>query len=385
MRLVCLSCLLLINLALSCPALGTQAGAAVLTGTQSEKLRRLGPGGTYVVRTQYHVPAGAELRIHAGTTMIAENDALLSVAGTLTVDGTRKAPVTFRGKASGRSAWKGIKIEKSDTSVIRFAEIRGAEVAVHVHHCKPTIFACMIVRNAVGVKAGAYGSGSTPHIEHCVIAENKEHGIELVGSGAKIVRCEIRRNGGWGIRGFYYASPDIERTIISENGEGGIWCQHYECSVVAHECAIYKNSKCEMRNHGSKDWDCSRNWWGETSTRILRKQGEGANLKCIEDGLDPLEETKGSGIVRLTDFLPDRPRVCGASLAEAERQGAVGKGTKLKFARACYVVLSSKDFNGFHKAVSDENTGEVKKYVQAGYVIKIEEGTSAVALVHCIR
>ena len=364
--------------------------SSVLTGTQTEKLRELTPDGTYTLRQQYHVPAGMELRIPPGAQIVAENAALLSVEGTLTVNGSRVAPVVFRGKGSGRSAWKGIRIEKSDTSVIRFAQIRNAEVGVQARNSKPTIYACVIETNTVGIDAGTYGSGSSPHIEHCIIAANKEHGIVLTGSRAKIVRCSIYRNGGWGIHGSYYASPEIEGSLITENGEGGVWCMLYECSVVAHECAIFNNSKLDMRNHGSKDWDCARNWWGETNTQILSKHGEGANLKRIEDGLDSLDATKNAGIVRLTGFLVEKPRVCGASFDEAEEalrektnaesQHAIQKGSKVRLSRSSYVVLSADHFTGFHKSLAERDTAQVDRYVKAGYVIEVDAGTNAVAL-----
>lgn len=251
---------------------------------------------------EYAVPEDSELIIEAGTELAFAKDACLTVRGKLEIKGTDNAPVILKGKVMGIGAWQGLKITKSASAVISFARITGAQKGIHITESKPTIENVILTDNIIGLHAGEYGSASHPAIKNCLITANKEDGIVLVGSAATIDHCTILRNGGWGIRGEYYASPEITASRITENKQGGIWCKNYECKVKAHGSMFLQNGKTDVFNDCPEPWDLSENWWGATITQSLQKKGDTAKPKSIR------------GDVRLSNFLTKEPDKCGSSL-----------------------------------------------------------------------
>lgn len=300
-----------ILIALIVPSVALAQTIKVLAGTQKEDILKLSADTKpYILRGDYSIPAGKQLEIEQGTIVVAEKGAGISAAGTLLISGTQDAPVTFMSKVPGQASWEGIKIQKSDSSRIQFAIISGAKSGIYVSGCKPEITGCLLQRNTVGIKVGDYGAGGHPTVTNCVIANNNEDGIQLNASSANMSNCTIVQNGGWGIRGEYYASPKIERTIISKNKKGGLYCWLYTCKVEAHGCIIENNKNCNVQNGSPEDWDFSGNWWGKASTQKLIKSGDTANLPGILDGHDK----ENTGKVRLNEFLREPPKECGATL-----------------------------------------------------------------------
>ena len=210
-----------------------------LKGTQTLKavtiVRTTSP---YLVTGTYEVPAGSELTIEPGTKLAFSKDAALIIRGRLLIKATESAPVELSGKASGTATWQGLRINSSPDVQIDHVRIRGAQTGIYVHSSKPVIENSIITANIVGIYAGEYGSPSHPSLKNCLITQNREDGVVLKGSSATIEHCTISRNGGWGIRGEYYASPSISASIISENKNGGIWCQilHLQGHGARLEC-----------------------------------------------------------------------------------------------------------------------------------------------------
>ena len=182
-----------------------------------------------------------------------------------------------------------------------------------MHSSKPVIENSILTANIVGIYAGEYGSESRPTLKNCLITQNREDGIVLIGSSAMIDHCTISRNGGWGIRGEYYASPSISASVISDNRGGGIWCRFYTCKVEAHGSSFLRNKDYDISNESPEIWDFSGNWWGGSDAQLLKSKGDTANLRSVPDGRD--KDTTGRGEVLLLNFLEQEPTDVGSSLS----------------------------------------------------------------------
>ena len=284
-----------------------------LKGTQIHKTVTLVRAKTpHIVTGEYAVPEGSELTIEPGTELVFAKNAGLTIRGKLQIKGTEAAPVVLCGKVTGAAAWQGLRINNSPSTVIDFVRITGAQNGIYVNGSKPTIENALLTGNTVGLYVGNYGSGSHPSLKNCLITKNREDGIVLVGSSATLDHCTIFRNGGWGIRGEYYASPVITWSSITENQKGGVWCRIYTCKAEAHNSIILKNSKYDVFNDSPEQWDFSGNWWGTAATQLLQKKGDTANLQSIRDGRD--RGTTSLGEVLLFNFLEKEPENCGSTL-----------------------------------------------------------------------
>jgi hypothetical protein len=349
--------------------------STVLAGTQKEKLVRLAPGDSYLIRGDYHVPAKHELQILAGTLVQADKDAQLSIAGTLLVKGTRDRPVVFRARnSSSRSWWKGIKLTKAERADIDFASVQHAVIAFDVHGCTAHFSGCVITKNTTGMRIRLDDKGT---IENCIISKNKDSGMVLAAVSVAITSCTISQNGGWGIDNGRSSAPQIRKSVISGNAGGGVYMQWtYDIGLQIHDSYIGKNKKYDVLNKHDDDFDFSRNWWGPDTTSKLISEGDTTNLPNIYDGND--EERCGK--VRLHDFLRAMPKDCGAFASGLSPEADISKGSKVRLCRDSFLVLDSSHFNGFHEALAQKNSQGIDKYLKAGYVIKLAKDTSATAL-----
>jgi parallel beta-helix repeat protein len=284
-----------------------------LKGTQTERVMTLKKAKTpHIITGDYSVPEGYELNIEAGTLVIFSRDSGLTVQGNLTISGTEDAPVKFAGKVTGAASWQGLRINKSPSTTISHIRISGAKNGIYVNGAKPLIENAALFGNTVGIKIGESGSASNPILRNCLITENKEDGIQLFGSKVTIEQCTVHRNGGSGLRGEYYASPQITGSRITENKEGGLWCKLYTCKAEAHNSMILQNGKFDVFNESPEAWDFTGNWWGAQATAQLQKKGDTADLGAIRDGRDRGESGKGE--VRLSGFLESEPTGIGSTL-----------------------------------------------------------------------
>ena len=62
----------------------------------------------YLVKGTYDVPPGCQLIIEAGTKLLFTKDAALHIRGTLSIKGSKEAPVVLAGKATGAGYWQGV-------------------------------------------------------------------------------------------------------------------------------------------------------------------------------------------------------------------------------------------------------------------------------------
>lgn len=374
-------------------------GGAVLSGTQKEPSVRLGPDKVYRVANRYIIPENAELLIEEGTSLAFGAGAGLIVQGKLVVSGSENKRVLFVGESAGRELWDGIKIFGYKGSVISCAKFSGARVAVELSKAGVSIANAEFVGNGKALHtAGHYGKGST--LENCLIANNTE-GVTFHFAALDFRNCSILNNEKGGVVGSYYGDIKLVDCEVSGNGKG-IVDGGYDGSAAAHGCAICNNHEFDVHCRSSKAGDFTGNWWGEKTTEILKREGDGVKLPNI----------KGN-FVNIADFLIARPKGCGAKLCASTpvtatimrvpENGKTNAGFGLKDVEAVIVrsaqsaVAESKE--GAGKAIFDYNAND-KKFIIRGAgtefatrwsscgahsVYAYRDGSKAIGFNHSIR
>ncbi|MEM9191834.1 MAG: right-handed parallel beta-helix repeat-containing protein, partial [Myxococcota bacterium] len=170
-------------------------------------------GSPYRVNGDITVPAGAFLRIEAGTVVnVATSDGLgsglntseveITVAGSLQINGTAAEPVTVQGLGSGTNAWYGIVVNAGATeALMNHATIREA---------------------TYGTRSSAAG---TALVMNDVTISGCTNGI-LLEAGAPLLQRLVVENGSTGIRANAGASVTVRDSILRSNSSRGLYVIH---------------------------------------------------------------------------------------------------------------------------------------------------------------
>ncbi len=338
-----------------------------LKGTQTERIVTLKKArAPHTIVADYVVPEGFELNIDPGTHITFSKNSGLSVQGKLNISGNPEAIVVFAGRGTGSASWNGININGASSATISNTRITGANVAIGIYASNSLLESVHMHGNTVGIRIGEYGSRGDATVRNCLITQNKENGVYIIGSTGTFENCTIDRNGGWGIRGDYSASAKLSSCRITRNKQGGIWCQLYNCRVEARNSMIIDNGRYDLVNDTPANWDLSGNWWGATATAVLKKKGDTANLAAIKDGRD--REQAGVGQVSLASFLDAEPAgigstiISGPSAQNAPDAPLELKGTQIE------PIVTLKKAKVPHTIIADY-------VVPEGCELNIEEGT----------
>jgi parallel beta-helix repeat protein len=285
-----------------------RAAPSSLSGVQQVALLQLRPTTRpHRLTGKYVVPQGKRLEIEAGAIIECEVGSELSISGEIAACGTANNHVVMRARRGNLAGWAGVNIDHTDSARFESTDIHDAVAGITMVKSRCTLRGCILSSNGVGLKVTNYGSGSNVVLEDCVIAFNKSDGICLLGSNATIRESTITNNGGWGIRGEYYASPEIHQTVITLN-KGGINCKHYECKLSADGSILAGNAGLDIKNESSVEWDLRGNFWGKELTKVLRTRGPTTTLPNI------------AGRARLDGFLDNIPKQCGASVRTLDKR-----------------------------------------------------------------
>jgi hypothetical protein len=262
----------------------------------------------YIVRGNYTVPPRKVLEVRDGCVVHVEGGGQLIVNGSLRVRGLPASPVYFRGASANVGSWKGIKIKESASSELRYAWVGGALVAVETEKCSPKFYGCVLADN----QKGLMDSNGHPEFEECVIAYNQGDGLYTRAGGFTFTRSTVSHNGGCGVSGSYDVHCSMQRTLVTQNGNGGVRIWQYDCNLDAKDCYIGGNHGFDVNNECDKDWDLAGNWWGPEATKLLKAKGANVRLPNIIDG----HETEKRHMVWVAGWLEQMPEPCGARLSK---------------------------------------------------------------------
>jgi uncharacterized caspase-like protein len=285
----------------------------ILQGAQKEGIVELGPG-KHQLNGEYSVGKGQKLVIAAGAEIIAGRDGGISVSGgTLAVEGTSEAPVNFKGASGSPGYWSGLKFNAASSIDISNARIFDADIGITLSSCnKSYITKSLIAFCNIGV---LLQNRTKVTFEDCLITSNRGSGIRDNLSEPVLIKTTVSNNKEWGYYCEYYGSPRFDSCVISGNKIGGIKGAIYDAFSEAHNSVIDRNGRLDVEHNGTKDWEYTACWWGESNTKRLLSDGENANLRSIQDQLDNPKVAR----VRLDNFLEEKPLNVGSSIPTPKR------------------------------------------------------------------
>jgi len=275
-----------------------------LSGIQKQDVVELIAGKTYMIEGSYVLRNGQQLLIQQGVTIVFDKGAFLEVNGTLVVNGTAVAPVTFKGRFKTPGSWNGIS-GNPETCIISFAIVRDAKCGIAVS--KGNIENCLLTEN----ETGSYGQNCA--YSNCVAERNKGVGITVDFGRSTIASTTITKNGGVGLDGGPNGSFAATHCIVTFNMGGGV--SDFRHNSTINDSIITDNTGVDASSTESTQMDCTKNWWGTRYTDLLNKKGDGVNLPNIYDKHDG-----GRSLVIVSDWLTKRPTDCGATLQIGPRR-----------------------------------------------------------------
>ena len=193
---------------------GAVAGRVLLTAEKSP----------FSVMSDLTVDRGAVIYIEPGVTLRFAPDVSLQVTdGGLLAYGTAKKPIRFAATAAGGGpgAWKGLVLQGGRQVLLRYIQIEGAQIGIHIADSAPTLHAARV-------------------------AGSSQAGVVL-DSGAK---------------------PDITCSVLERNGgQGGIVIQGEGLAPRIHHNTFVDNDPFQVQSYTPLQIDLSQNYWGNAVPR----------------------------------------------------------------------------------------------------------------------
>lgn len=150
-------------------------------------------GSPYEVLGHIQVPAGQQLEVAEGATVVFQGPYRLTVQGTLSALGSSSRPVTW----SGPARWQGLRFENTGlVSTLRHCRIENAEQGVASIDAPLDLEACLLAGHVTAVHVFGVGDSdpAAVRIAGCVIRDCQQHGIFVVeNSHTEIIGCEVTR------------------------------------------------------------------------------------------------------------------------------------------------------------------------------------------------
>ena len=190
--------------------------------------------GTVNITGDVTVPSGHTLTIAPGTNIVIVEldqdtngigDYDITIDGTLLVEGTETAPVTFTALdtdgVADHNAWGKIDLTSNSTgNIIDWAVFEYGNIGLEVS-ADTTIRDSIFRKNEIGLNA--VGSSANLILERLTIKENEGVGFNISGSTVSLALSDISSNTGHGIHAHNSSQLTITECDISNNGERGIF------------------------------------------------------------------------------------------------------------------------------------------------------------------
>ncbi|MFZ5771828.1 MAG: GNA1162 family protein [Thermodesulfobacteriota bacterium] len=182
----------------------TAQGPTVLTGeVRSDTIL----SGIYTLKGQLTVPQGVTLTLGPETTIMAETGAGINVQGKLLVDGLN-GQVRLFGRQDGK--WTGIAVAGGHVEMKHFV-LSGSTAGLTLKDTDGLVENAVVTDNDAGIAV----SGAMPVVVWNSWVAGNRTGIELIGSGAKVLQSVIVRNGtGLSLQSF---SGEVRENVIIDN------------------------------------------------------------------------------------------------------------------------------------------------------------------------
>ncbi len=239
--------------------------------------------GEVRVASPVTVARGATLRILPGTRVLLSGedrdgdglpDGLLTVHGTLLVEGERDRPVRFVRLHPDRP-WAEVFLSDA-RAVIRYAVFAGGAWGLHVHD-------------------------GDVRVEQAVF-EGNGGGARLRGTGAAFARCTFRDNG-IGLR-FRDGGPEVRSSSIEGNETGLFYRQGSGGGNISGNRIANREWDLKLGDWADGGLDASRNFWPAGSPKV-----------------GDFRESKEEGRLVLLPSLPAPPEPCGADISGGAKRG----------------------------------------------------------------
>jgi Right handed beta helix region/FlgD Ig-like domain len=183
----------LFTFALICMFFCGNAGATDVPGGNVSGLWDLG-GSPYNLLGSVTVPAGMQLTIEPGVTVVAEGIYDFTAVGVLMAEGTAADSIYF----SGDLGWSGIRLEdETNPSLLSYCVIEAAEDGINSINSPVTVSHSRLSGNETAINIFGIGESNpaTVLIQHCRITDSQQSGIFIVeNSNATVDNCEITRS-----------------------------------------------------------------------------------------------------------------------------------------------------------------------------------------------
>jgi cysteine-rich repeat protein len=266
----------LVGLLLAAPA----AADTIITGGTVINQTWTTAGSPYILQGDVTIPNGAFLTIEAGVTVQAQSTSdsqmtgldtsrvELTVAGTLTVNGTAGNPVLFRSTSTTSGTWYGIVVAAGATAAtIDYAQIQDARYDLQTS-APGTVLDASHVTTFEASNYGLWVRAGTPVVDGLVSYSNGTAGVMVEESGAlTLTGCVVRNNSSYGIA----FQPTSSRTLavdncsINANGTYGVYTGASTAGTVTisdsvitnHSYGVYRGDTSSVSTTYSDVWNNS--------------------------------------------------------------------------------------------------------------------------------
>jgi len=224
------------------------------------------PAAPYEITGQnLTIAAGVKLVIQPGTVVKTNNGINIIVEGELIVNGTQFTAVEFTSSNNLPNSWRGIQVNSGGNLSMTYASVKFANTGISF-------------------------DGGNGNLDHVIVTDNQNNGIQIKGSSPIITASEITDNGYAGIAIYRDSNPIINGgNLITRNfyygililGEPGLALSSVPNPTINRN-SIYNNARLDayvtnFNNARGVNINFRENWWGSNDLDVITYKINGFN------------------------------------------------------------------------------------------------------------